>query len=233
MASRWRVPMWQSYSAGDVIKGTPCSICDCIFGTWIGVSIEGWETFMLMELTSNTKGWTLTNGWPNISLLCNLYVGIARSSPQHCSLTQLPPEPAIRQQVSTVTEVNTAPPFVGLKIQMFLRDAWSGSTGLTLSNQHHSTYRHYVLIPSEQVPFCLDKFIPEALPLLEAPPAVCLVQLYKLLCGVVLVGQTASNALSVRELRQETVKNLMDPCWEFCGWLSFWICCLAKNVRNV
>jgi len=53
-----------------------------------------------------------------------------------------------------------------------------------LWNQQHWSYLHYVLIPSEPQHFCFDKHIPEALPLLEAPPAVRSVHLYKLLCGV-------------------------------------------------
>jgi hypothetical protein len=59
--------------------------------------------------------------------------------------------------------------------------------GLMLWNQQHSSYLHYVLIPSEPETFTFDWLIPEALPLLEAPPVVRLVDLYKLLCGVTLI----------------------------------------------
>jgi len=54
----------------------------------------------------------------------------------------------------------------------------------------------------------LDKLIPEALPLLEAPPVVRLVHLYKLLCGVNFDRSSSSNALPLRVcLRQETEKK--------------------------
>jgi len=58
----------------------------------------------------------------------------------------------------------------------------------------------------------MDKFITEALPLLEAPPAVRSVHLYKLLCGVNFDRSSSSNALPLRVcLGQETGKNVMDP----------------------
>jgi hypothetical protein len=56
----------------------------------------------------------------------------------------------------------------------------------------------------------LDKLIAEALPLLEAPPAVRLVHLCKLLCGGIL-DRSYSNALPIRAfLRQETGKTSME-----------------------
>jgi len=59
----------------------------------------------------------------------------------------------------------------------------------------------------------LDKLIPEALPLLEAPPAVRSVRLCKLLCGVTFDRSSFSNALPVRVcLRQETGKTRMERC---------------------
>jgi hypothetical protein len=58
----------------------------------------------------------------------------------------------------------------------------------------------------------LDKLIPATLPLLEAPPLVRLVHLYKLLCGVTF-DRSSSNALLLRVcLRQETVKTRIQPC---------------------
>ena len=70
-----------------------------------------------------------------------------------------------------------------------------------------------MLIPSEPEHFCLDKLIPEALPLLEAPPAVRLVHLYKLLCGGTFDRSSSSNALPLTVcLRQETVKTGMQHC---------------------
>jgi hypothetical protein len=76
-----------------------------------------------------------------------------------------------------------------------------------LWNQQHCSYLNYVLIPSEPQHFSLGKFIAEALPLLEAPPAVRLIHLYKLLCGGTL-DRTSSNALTVRAfVRQETGKT--------------------------
>jgi len=74
-----------------------------------------------------------------------------------------------------------------------------------LWKQQHQSYLHYVLIPSEPEPFCLDKLIPEELPLLEAPPVVRLVHLYNLLCGVTFDRSPTSNVLPLRVcLRQET-----------------------------
>jgi len=77
-------------------------------------------------------------------------------------------------------------------------------------DQQYQSYLHYVLIPSEPEHFYLDKLIPEALPLLEAPPAVRLVHLYKLLCGGTFGHSSSSNALPLTVcLRQETVKTGM------------------------
>jgi hypothetical protein len=90
---------------------------------------------------------------------------------------------------------------------------WSGSTGLTLSNQQHWSYLHYVLIPSEPEHICLDKLIAEALPLLEAPPAVRSVHLYKLLCGGTSDRFSSSNDFPIRAfLRQETGKTNIEKC---------------------
>ena len=70
-----------------------------------------------------------------------------------------------------------------------------------------------MLIPSEPEHFCLDKLIPETLPLLEAPPAVRLVHLYMLLCGGTFDRSSSSNALPLTVcLRQETVKIGMQQC---------------------
>jgi hypothetical protein len=102
--------------------------------------------------------------------------------------------------------------------------------GLTLSNEHHWRYRHYVRIHSEPVPFCLDKLIPVALPLLEAPPVVCLVHLYKLLCGITLIVPTSSNALSPKGfLKQESKKSHGVVCGYFCDCRTCWMWCLTKN----
>jgi len=69
------------------------------------------------------------------------------------------------------------------------------------------------MIPSEPEHFCLDKLIPEAFPLLVAPPVVCLVHLQKLLCGVILYRSSPSNALPIRVfLGQETGQNRIEPC---------------------
>jgi hypothetical protein len=82
-----------------------------------------------------------------------------------------------------------------------------------LWNQQHSSYLHYVLIPSEPEHFTFDKLIPEALQLLEAPSVVRLVHLYKLLCGVTFDSSSSSNALTLRVfLRQETGKTRIEPC---------------------
>ena len=108
---------------------------------------------------------------------------------------------------------NIAPPSVGLKIQMFLTRPDQEAPGLMLLNQQHLSYLHYVLIPSEPEHFCLDKFITEALSLLEAPPVVRLVHLYKLLCGVTFDRSSYSNALLLRVcLRQEIGKTRMEQC---------------------
>jgi len=59
----------------------------------------------------------------------------------------------------------------------------------------------------------LDNLIPEALPLPEAPPAVRLVHLYKLLCGGTFDRSSSSKALPLTVcLRQETVKTGMEQC---------------------
>ena len=59
----------------------------------------------------------------------------------------------------------------------------------------------------------MDKLIPEALPLLEAPLVVRLVHLYKLLCGVTFDRSLSSQALALRMcLRQETGKTRMEEC---------------------
>ena len=100
---------------------------------------------------------------------------------------------------------------------MFLTTPDQKAPGLMLWNQQHQSYLHYVLIPSEPEPFCLDKLIPEALPRLEAPPVVWLVHLYKLLCGVTFDRSSSSNVSPHREfLRQETVKTGTEQCeWSF------------------
>jgi hypothetical protein len=67
---------------------------------------------------------------------------------------------------------------------MFLTRPDQEAPGLMLWNQQLRRYLHNILTPSEPEPFYLDKLIPEALPLMEAPPVVCLVHLYKLLCDV-------------------------------------------------
>ena len=113
-----------------------------------------------------------------------LSIGKDRICAQQNSFTQRRPELASWQEVKRANEVNTAPPYVGIKFQMFLSRTGQEAPGLMLLNQQHQSYLHYVLIPSESEPFGLDKFVPEALPLLEAPPAVRQVHLYKLLCGV-------------------------------------------------
>ena len=72
---------------------------------------------------------------------------------------------------------------------------------------------HYLLIPSEPEHFTLDNLIPEALPLLEAPPAVRSVHLYKLLRGVTFDRSSSPNALPLTVcLRQETGKTGMEQC---------------------
>ena len=59
----------------------------------------------------------------------------------------------------------------------------------------------------------MDKLIPEAFPLLEVPPAVHLVHLYKLLCGGTFDRSSSSNALPLTVcLRQGTVKTGMQQC---------------------
>ena len=61
----------------------------------------------------------------------------------------------------------------------------------------------------------MDKLIPEALPLLEKPPVVRLVHLYKLLRGVTFACSLSSNALTFRVfLGQERVKTPMKTCVE-------------------
>ena len=68
-----------------------------------------------------------------------------------------------------------------------------------------------MLTPSEPEHFCLDKLIPEALPLPEATPVVRFVHLYKLLCGGTFDRSSSSNALPLTVcLRQETVKTGMQ-----------------------
>jgi len=74
-----------------------------------------------------------------------------------------------------------------------------------------------VLIPSEPEHFSFDKLITEALPLLEALPAVRSVHLYKLLCGVTFDRSSSSNAFPLRVcLRKETEKTLMELCEGSC-----------------
>ena len=103
--------------------------------------------------------------------------------------------------------------YVGLKIQMFLNRPDQKAPGLILWNQQHWSYLHYVLIPSEPEHFSLDKFIPEALPLLKANPAGRLVHLYKLLCGLTFDRSSSSNALPLRVcLRHETGKTRKERC---------------------
>ena len=59
----------------------------------------------------------------------------------------------------------------------------------------------------------MDKLIPDALPLFEAPPVVRLVHLYKLLCAISFDRFSSSNALPLRAfLKQETGKPSMEPC---------------------
>ena len=124
------------------------------------------------------------------------------------------PPSTIWQQLNTVNEVNTAPPYVGLIVQIFFHQK---APGLTLSIQQHRSYLQYVLILSEPEPLCLDKLIAETLPLLEAPPVVCLVHLQKLLCGVTVDCSSSLNNLPLKVLfRQETRNIPMVPCvWSF------------------
>jgi hypothetical protein len=80
-------------------------------------------------------------------------------------------------------------------------------------NQQLRSYLLYVLNPSGLETFSLDKLIPEAIPLLVAPPAVRLVHLHKLLCGGTFDRSSSSNALPLTMcLRQETVKTCMQQC---------------------
>jgi hypothetical protein len=96
---------------------------------------------------------------------------------------------------------------------MFLTRPDQEAPGLMLLNQQHSSYLHYVLIPSEPEHFTFDKLIPEELPLLEAPPVVRLVHLYKLLCGGTFDRSSSSNVLPLRVcLRQKTGKTRIEPC---------------------
>ena len=61
----------------------------------------------------------------------------------------------------------------------------------------------------------MDKLIPEALPLLEAPPVVRLVHLYKLLCSVNFDRSSSSKDLPLRAyLRHETGKTRIESCEE-------------------
>ena len=115
------------------------------------------------------------------------------------------PPSTIWQQLNTVNEVNTAPPYVGLIVQIFFHQK---APGLTLSIQQHRSYLQYVLILSEPEPLCLDKLIAETLPLLEAPPVVCLVHLQKLLCGVTFDCSSSSNASPLIVLLRQGVKKL-------------------------
>jgi len=79
---------------------------------------------------------------------------------------------------------------------------------MTLSNQQHRSYLQYVLIPSEPEHFCLDRPIPETLPLLEAPPVVRLAPLQKLLCGVTFYpSHTLKRFTSQSALRAANSKN--------------------------
>jgi hypothetical protein len=79
-----------------------------------------------------------------------------------------------------------------------------------LLNQQHSNYLHYVLIPSEPEHFTFDKFIPEALPLLEAPPVARLVHLYKLLHGVSFARSSSSKVLPlIVSLREEKKQEIL------------------------
>ena len=95
---------------------------------------------------------------------------------------------------------------------MFLTRPDQEAPGLMLWNQQHQSYLHYVPIPSEPEPFCSDKPIPEALPLPEAPPAVRLVHLYKLLCGGSADCASPANGLPVRGiLMQEKGKTRLEP----------------------
>ena len=58
----------------------------------------------------------------------------------------------------------------------------------------------------------MDKLIPEALPLPEAPPAVRSVHLYQLLCAVTVDRSSPPNALPLTVcLRQETGTTRIEP----------------------
>jgi hypothetical protein len=100
---------------------------------------------------------------------------------------------------------------------------------LTLSNQQHWSYRHYV-IHSEQLLFCLDKLIPEALPLLEAPPVVCLVHL-KLLCGFTFDRSHIFKCfISQCVVKAGNSKNSHGAvCVYICGWST----CGTWNLANI
>jgi hypothetical protein len=82
---------------------------------------------------------------------------------------------------------------------------------MILWNKDHRSYLRDLLILSEAENCCFYKFIPEALPSLEAPLVVCLVHLYKLLCGITFDRSSYSIALPLRlSLRQEKVKTGME-----------------------
>ena len=89
-----------------------------------------------------------------------------------------------------------------------------------LWNKQNRGYLHDVLIPSEPQHFCLDKLIPEALPLLEAPPLFRLVHLYKLLCGGTFYTSHTFKHFTYRSVpKAGKGKHTHTAIWgEFCGW---------------
>ena len=67
------------------------------------------------------NGWKFNeNCWPTTTIWSVLSTGKGRFSTQHYSLIQPRPECDILYHVNKVNEVNTDPPYVRLKIQMFL-----------------------------------------------------------------------------------------------------------------
>jgi hypothetical protein len=97
---------------------------------------------------------------------------------------------------------------------MFLHDARSVSTRTDAVKLTSLKLPSLRTIPSEQVPFCLDKLITEAIPLLEEPPVVCLVHLYKLLCGVTFDRSHIFKCCNSQGVVKagNSKKNLMDYC---------------------
>jgi len=99
-----------------------------------------------------------------------------------------------------------------------------------LRNRQHWSYFHYVLIPSEPEHFCLEKLIRDAIPLLEAPPLIRMVHLYKLLFdGSFHPSHISKCFISERVLKAGNSKNWHGAvCGEFCGWRTCWIWCSAN-----